>query len=153
MSSRTFVKSQNLFLICFFNVISLKNFDKKLFKDPLGRMLQMSSIVDYWHACLNLSLLDTIFWNTLLSAAIWVIWIEWNKKIFQGLGDQLLLLYIWKFFLCLSFGQDFQLIWNISDVLALEGAVLIHGAVVGHEESRENSSSEDIVLLDTWYII
>jgi hypothetical protein len=128
MSSRTFVKSQNLFLICFFNVISLKNFDKKLFKDPLGRMLQMSSIVDYWHACLNLSLLDTIFWNTLLSAAIWVIWIEWNKKIFQGLGDQLLLLYIWKFFLCLSFGQDFQLIWNISDVLALEGAVLIHGA-------------------------
>jgi hypothetical protein len=70
MSSRTFVKSQNLFLICFFNVISLKNFDKKLFKDPLGRMLQMSSIVDYWHACLNLSLLDTIFWNTLLSAAI-----------------------------------------------------------------------------------
>jgi hypothetical protein len=69
----------------------------------------MSSIVDYWHACLNLPCLDMIFWGTLLSIAIWVIWIERNKRIFQGLGegDQLLLLYIWKLFLCLSFGHDF----------------------------------------------
>jgi hypothetical protein len=34
------------------------------------------------------------------------------------------------------------------DVLALEGTVPIHGAVVGHGESRENSSSENIDLLD-----
>jgi hypothetical protein len=35
-----------------------------------------------------------------------------------------------------------------SDVLAFEGAVPIHGAVVGHGESRKNSSREDINLLD-----
>jgi hypothetical protein len=136
----------------FFQCNIIKEFWEKVVQGhPLGRRLQMSSIVDYWHACLNISLLDMIFWGTLLLAAIWIIWIERNKMIFQGLGGSaatslyMKILSLFKFWTGLLTHLEYLF---KSDVLALEGAVPIHDAVVSHGESREHSSGEDIDLLD-----
>jgi zinc-binding in reverse transcriptase len=67
----------------FFNCPFIAEFWCKIFTDnPQIRSLSINFLLDFWNSCLLSS--NFHYWRILLTASMWVLWLERNKRVFNS---------------------------------------------------------------------